>query len=301
MFDFTFEYPFVFAILILFIIGAKFFKMRFEAILFPHLDILNVAMKNQYINEVLKWITIIGLVIALASPVIEDEIVETNKDGYDIVLSLDASYSMSEAGFDLQNRSIDKFSIVKEIVGEFIHKRDNDNIGFIVFADFAYVASPLTFDKDILSEILEYLEIGIAGKRTAIYDSIAQSVKILKESEAKSKMIILLTDGENTAGQIPIDVSIDLAKKYNIKIHSIAIGRYFNTLALKKLSKETGGKFFIATDKNMLLSIYSEIDKLEKSEIKSEIYVKKEYFYHYPLTISIIAFFIFIYLRNRRF
>jgi len=301
MFDFTFEYPFVFAILILFIIGAKFFKMRFEAILFPHLDILNVAMKNQYINEVLKWITIIGLVIALASPVIEDEIVETNKDGYDIVLSLDASYSMSEAGFDLQNRSIDKFSIVKEIVDKFVHKRDNDNIGFIVFADFAYVASPLTFDKDILSEILEYLEIGIAGKRTAIYDSIAQSVKILKESEAKSKMIILLTDGENTAGQIPIDVSIDLAKKYNIKIHSIAIGRYFNTLALKKLSKETGGKFFIATDKNMLFSIYNEIDKLEKSEIKSEIYVKKEYFYHYPLTISIIAFFIFIYLRNRRF
>ena len=290
MFDFTFEYPFVFAILILFIIGAKFFKMRFEAILFPHLDILNVAMKNQYINEVLKWITIIGLVIALASPVIEDEIVETNKDGYDIVLSLDASYSMSEAGFDLQNRSIDKFSIVKEIVDKFVHKRDNDNIGFIVFADFAYVASPLTFDKDILSEILEYLEIGIAGKRTAIYDSIAQSVKILKESEAKSKMIILLTDGENTAGQIPIDVSIDLAKKYNIKIHSIAIGRYFNTLALKKLSKETGGKFFIATDKNMLFSIYNEIDKLEKSEIKSEIYVKKEYFYHYPLTISIIAF-----------
>lgn len=301
MFDFTFEYPFVFAILILFIIGAKFFKMRFEAILFPHLDILNVAMKNQYINEVLKWITVIGLVIALASPVIEDEIVETNKDGYDIVLSLDASYSMSEAGFDLQNRSIDKFSIVKEIVDKFVHKRDNDNIGFIVFADFAYVASPLTFDKDILSEILEYLEIGIAGKRTAIYDSIAQSVKILKESEAKSKMIILLTDGENTAGQIPIDVSIDLAKKYNIKIHSIAIGRYFNTLALKKLSKETGGKFFIATDKNMLFSIYNEIDKLEKSEIKSEIYVKKEYFYHYPLTISIIAFFIFIYLRNRRF
>ncbi len=295
-----FEYPYLLLLILIFLFCSKFCPIRVQSIIFPHLSILKVNIKNSSLISILKWMTIIFMFVALASPVIEDKIISNKKDGYNIVLTLDTSGSMREIGFDRTNRGLDKFSVVKNIVKEFIDKRIADNISFIVFGDFSYVATPLTFDKDILKDILSRLYIGIAGERTAIYDSIAQSVNILSKNKAKSKIIILLTDGINTAGKIPKTVAINLAKKHNIKVYTIGIGRDFDKRALMQIASDTKGLFFHAKNSEMLKNIYGEIDKLEKSEIKSNKFIKKEYFFIYPLFVAIISLLFYIFIRNKR-
>lgn len=295
-----FEYPYFLALILIFLFCSKFCPLKMQAIIFPHLSILKVNMKNSILLSLLKWIVILGSIIALASPIVEDKIITNKKEGYDIALALDTSGSMREVGFDRLNHRLDKFSVVQEIVKEFIDKRVADNISFIVFGDFSYVATPLTFDKDILKDILTRLHIGIAGERTAIYDSIAQSVNTLSKSTSKSKIIILLTDGINTAGKLPKEVAIKLAKKHSIKIYTIGIGRDFDKRALMMIAEESGAKFYHAQEREALKEIYDEIDKLEKSEIKSNKFIKKEYYFIYPLFASIIALLFYIYFRNKR-
>lgn len=299
----SFEYPLLLALLVLFILCAKYCPMRSEAILFPHLQRLSTIKnsKNSLV-QLLKWVAIIGSIIALASPVMVDKFVPKNKIGYDMVLTLDASQSMLEANFDEHNVRKNKFDAVKEIVRDFIDKRENDNIGSVVFGDFAYVASPLTFDKDILKMILGYMEVGIAGIKTAITDSLAQSIKLLQKSTSKSKTIILLTDGMNTAGNIPLNVVLNMAKKHKIKIYTIGIGneRGVDVALLENIAKETQGKFYFAHSASMLKSVYADINAQEKSQIRTQSFLKKEYFFEYPLFVATMALLFYLFLSVRR-
>ncbi len=297
-----FEYPYFLALIFIFLFCAKFCPLRVQSILFPHLSILKVNMKNSILLSILKWIAIVGSIIALSSPIVEDKVVTNQNIGYDIALSIDVSGSMREIGFDRSNQRLDRFSVVQEIVKEFIDVRVADNIALIVFGDFSYVATPLTFDKEILKEILSRLFIGVAGERTALYDSVVQSVNLLSKSEAKSKIVILLSDGINNAGKMPKDAAMSIAKKHNIKIYTIGIGREneYDKRALMSIANESNAKFFEAKDRESLKGIYEEIDKLEKSEIKSDSFIKKEYYFIYPLFASIIALLFYIYFRNKR-
>jgi Ca-activated chloride channel family protein len=304
MSEIVFQYPYIFALLIIFILGAKYLPLRAESIMIPHLYIIKkLSSTNSILIESLKWSIIVFAIIALASPIKESNIVQNNKKGYNIALILDASASMQELGFDLSNRNLDKFSIVKNIVMDFIDKRENDNIAITVFGTFSFVAVPLTYDKAIVKDITNNLQLGMAGDNTAIYDGLAQSINILaKNQEAHNSVAILLTDGRNTAGSIPQSVSIKLAKKYGIKVHTIGIGRDgdFNKYTLKSIAEDTGGKAYIASDKYALEDIYEEINMLEKSKIKANSFVKKDYYYQYPLFLAILSFIFYIYLRNRR-
>jgi Ca-activated chloride channel family protein len=210
---------------------------------------------------------------------------------------------MRELGFDITNRNLDKFSIVKNIVNDFVDQRANDNISVIVFGTFSFVAVPLTYDKNIIKDITNNLQLGMAGDNTAIYDGLAQAINSLsKNKEADNSVVILLTDGRNTAGSIPHSVSIKLSKKYGIKVHTIGIGRDgdFNKYALKNIAKETGGEFFVANNKDTLEKIYQEINRLEKAKIKANSFVKKDYLFQYPLFIAIISLLLYIYIRNKR-
>ena len=290
----TFEYPLVFAILVLFLICLKFCKQKGMALYFPNIAMLQKASKkSQTVINTLKFLTIISLVTALASPIKEDDVIVKNDKGYEISLILDASGSM---------REYNKFTIVKDIVDDFIDKRQHDKLALSIFADFAYVAVPLTYDKKSIKRLLQRIDVGIAGQqRTALYEALFLSSNLFKTSKSKEKIAILLTDGMDNTGTIPLDVAIKTAKKYGIKVYTVGVGRAgeFNPAVLKKIAKETGGKYFAGDSIEKLKAIYNTIDELEKSEIKADKYVKKTYYFQYLLALSLIFLIFYFYLANK--
>ena len=289
MSSFTFEFPLAFALLFFYFICNRWCKPRFMSLWFPGSKRLKMVAKNRttWFNA-LKFTAFFLLVTSLASPVVKDEVVIQNDKGYEISLILDASGSMSESN---------KFEIVKEIITEFIKARSHDKLGLTIFADFAYVAVPLTYDKESLLRLLKKVDVGIAGtRRTALYEALFMSTKLFKDSNAKNKIAILLTDGMDNAGTVPLEVAINTAKKYKIKVYTIGIGTRgdYNPYVLEKIAKGTNGEFFEANSKQKLQEIYKEIDKLEKSDIKGNRYIKKSYYYMWPLSVALLLMVVLI-------
>ncbi len=290
----VFEYPLAFLIVIPFVICLYFCKPKMDAIFFPTMKFLKKATKKSMLLEnALKVLIILLLSTALASPIIRDEISVKNDKGYEISLIIDASGSMA------QNN---KFGIVKEIVGDFLTKRVHDKIGLSIFGDFAYVAVPLTYDKNSIKRLLNRLQAGIAGSsRTALYEALFLSSNLFKNSHAKKKIAILLTDGMNNVNNIPLDVAMKTVKKYGIKVYTVGIGNAgdFDPNVLRKIAQESGGKFFHANSKQKLKEIYNTIDKLEKSKIKANKYVKKRYLFAYPLGLALFLSILLLFRKNR--
>jgi Ca-activated chloride channel family protein len=282
--SFTFEHPFAFLLIVLFVLCLKWCRPRFESIWFPGSDrMARLGGGRSSLQTFLKTIAFVLLATALASPVVENEITVQRDKGYEISLILDASGSMA------QNN---KFGIVKEIVTRFVEARKHDKIGLTIFADFAYVAVPLTYDKASLLRLLDKVEVGIAGtRRTALYEALFMSTKLFRNSKAKNKIAILLTDGIDNAGTVPLDVAINTAKKYGIRVYTIGVGGRgdYDPYVLQRIAKETGGKFFEADTVEKLKAVYKTIDALEKSDIKGNRYVKKSYYYMWPLGGALIA------------
>lgn len=296
----SFEYPYVFLVLLLFLICDKFCKAKVQSYFIPHLDFFNASKKvSSSFDTFLKYMIVLAATIALASPVKELNVINSKNDGIDIILSLDTSGSMRQRGFNPQNIEQTRWSVVSSIVKDFITKRENDNIGIVVFGTSVMTASALSYDKKAQAKIIDGLDIAIVGEKTALIDSIASSVNILKERETKSKVIIALTDGDDTASNIPLSVVLKLIKKYEIKLYTIAIGSASNYV-LEQMSQISGGKSFSARSKSDLKSIYETIDKLEKSKLEQNKIVLKEYYYFYPLYVAFFALLLFIYLRNKK-
>ena len=281
--DFTFEYPWAFALLAVWFICAYFCPARHQTLWFSGTARLaRVAAKRMGGGRVVRFLAFALMVTALASPVVENEVSTVHDKGYEISLILDASGSMAQDH---------KFDIVKDIVTRFIKERKHDKIGLTIFADFAYVAVPLTYDKDSLLRLLDKVEVGIAGtRRTSLYEALFMSTRLFRHSHAKHKIAILLTDGMDNTGTVPLEVAIKTAKRYGIKVYTIGVGQPgdYDPYVLEKIAKETGGKFFQADSAQKLKEIYQAIDKLEKSEIKAQRYVKKEYYYAWPLALALI-------------
>jgi Ca-activated chloride channel family protein len=240
--------------------------------------------------------------MALASPVFKEEFKNSKKNGRDIVLILDSSESMYQRGFDTNNFNKDKFSVTKEIVSQFISKRVQDRLGLITFGDIAFCASPLTFEKKFLNSILKMQRVGIAGRRTAINDAIIQAYSILDKSKAKSKIIILLTDGIDNMSKVSFEEVKEFIKVGGAKLYTIGIGtsRDYNMPYLKALAEAGNGKFFGARNSKMLQEIYSQIDKLEVTKIDNKRIINYKYLYIYPLFLSILILLLFIYIRTQR-
>ena len=305
MFDgLFFEFPLIGLVLLLFIICAKFCKMKVPSIYFPHTQqFANCSVSASKLLFLLKWMGIVMLIVALMSPVKDEPYEVEPKEGYEIALILDASQSMQARGFDTSNPNLTRFDVVKSMVSDFISARKNDNIGLVVFGEYSFIASPLTYDENILNKIVSQLYIGMAGKYTALYESLAQGVNLLKMNKSKSKVAILLTDGYNTPqNKFPFDAAMDLAKKEGVKVYPIGIGQAheYNQEVLLKIAKETGGVAFGASSASQLKDVYARIDELEKSEIKSETFTYLKYYNIYPLFISLISLMLYVLLRNRR-
>jgi Ca-activated chloride channel homolog len=302
--QFSFEYPLVFGLLLLFVVCNKWCRERSRAIYFPHINALLLQQKkvNSSLLLWLKWLGITLAITALASPVLSRTYQDSHKEGRDIVLIVDSSDSMRQAGFDETNIYKNKFEVVKEVLLDFIAKRTSDRIGMVTFADVAFVASPLTFEGEFLQDIVAYQQLGIAGKRTAINDAIVQSYGMLSKSKAKSKIAILLTDGKDNVSKVPFDAVKAVIEKSNIKLYAIGIGdmQDFDGNYLQALSDAGKGKAYGAYNAQMLTQIYQEIDALEPTKINDKKVVELTYLYFYPLFGAIMALLIFIYIRNER-
>jgi len=290
----TFEYPYIFVLLLVYILCIKFCKAKKMAFLFPNQALLQKAsLKSSIFVNITKSLIVIFLVISMASPVVEDSVIVNNDKGYEISLILDASGSMKEAN---------KFWIVKDIVEDFISKRKHDKLALSIFADFAYVAVPLTYDKISIKRLLKRIDVGVAGMRqTALNEALFLSSKLFKTSKSKEKIAILLTDGVDNTDTIPLDVAIKTAQKYGIKVYTIGVGNVgdFNPEVLQKIASQTGGKFFSANSVQKLQEIYKLINTLEKSEIKANKYVKKTYYFQYSLFFAMLFMVLYFYLVNK--
>ncbi len=279
----TFLYPYAFLLLLLYFICQKYCKTQLPTIYFSNLRMLQTATsKNKSLTKILKYLILFFIVLSLSSPVIKNELVLNNSQGYEISLILDASGSMHED---------DRFNITKKIVSEFIKKRKTDRLALSVFADFAYIAVPLTYDKQSLLAVIKHIKIGVAGTRdTSLYEALYLNTDLFKDSSSKNKIAILLTDGLNTIDSIPLKVAISKTKKYGIKVYTIGVGQKntYNKKVLENISAQTGGKFFETSNPKELEYIYEQINKLEKSKIKTTKYTHKEYLYQYPLSVALL-------------
>ena len=294
-----FEYPWVFLFVPLYLFCEKKCPLRLDLLYFPHIGHLSKISKKRSLMQAFKWMAWSGLIVATASPVITKMYEPSRAMGRDIVLVVDASRSMDDA-FSLRERA-NKFDAVKKILKKFIAKRRYDRIGLVVFGEYAYVASPVTFDHDLLTSMIPYLQVGMAGEKTAIYDALAMAAKLLEKSEAKSKVAILLTDGRNSAGKIPMSVAMKLLRQNGIRLYTIGVGRAhdYDAAVLEELAKATGGRFFAASDPGMLAHIYATIDRLEPSLVKQAPVMQTTYLYSYPLFVAVMSLLAYIFLINR--
>ncbi|MCK4650584.1 VWA domain-containing protein [Candidatus Babeliales bacterium] len=245
--------------------------------------------KHKKIFFFLRSLSLLGLIFLIARPQWIDSRSKVNIEGVDMILAIDVSGSMQV--FDDVNDRRSRIKVAKDEAIRFIEKRENDPIGIVIFAKDAISCCPLTLDKNILKEIVGKLELGyINPDGTSIGTGLATAVNRLRKSKAKSKIIVLLTDGEPTPEKIEPHVAIELAKEFGIKIYTIGIGNekggfikdtFFgirrvgfkiDVTFLKKIADQTGGKFFRANNPAQLRRIYEIIDSLEKTEYQTDIF-----------------------------
>lgn len=251
--------------------------------------------------EPLFWLAISMLIIALARPQREFAEETVKGEGIDIFLVMDVSSSMLARDFDP-----DRLAVSKQVAVDFVRHRLYDRIGLAVFAAESYTQCPLTHDHNVLINYLEGLQCGELDDGTAIGMGLAAAVNRLKDSDAKSKVVVLLTDGVNNAGYIRPATAAGVAEEFGIKVYTIGVGSYGQALSpvrrrsdgqymfglttveidealLQEIADRTGGKYYRATSKERLQRVYEEIDRLEKTEV--EITVHKEYkeLYYWPL------------------
>lgn len=297
-----FEYPWVFITLLLFIICYFTCKPQSASVYMSLFTYKKAVLSYSYLAKVLRWIGIVSLITALASPVNKEPQVET-KPAHAVVMLMDTSESMTKEsrGFFGGSVTSDKFEKAKAIGAKYIEQRVNDHVGIIVFGDFAYVASPLSFDHKSTAMLLEQTTQGVAGNKTAMFDALFLSARLLKDSEAKEKVAILLTDGFNTSGKIPLDAAIRAIKSENIKVFAIGLGKVgeFDSATLQYIAKESGGAFFQSLNADGLKEVYEKIEQIQKAKLKSEPKYNTEYLYIYPLLLSFFAL-LFSILLDRR-
>ena len=261
-----------------------------------------IKSKKYLLGKYLILLSLILMSVALARPqmIYENRVVK--KNGIDIAISLDLSQSMLQDDF-----SPNRLEKAKEVLGEFIDKRGNDRLSLIVFGGDAYTKVPLTFDHNVVKEMVSKLTVDdiTSNNRTAIGMGIGVALNRLKNSEAKSKVIILLTDGENNSGEMSPSAAADIAKELGIKIYTIGIGAReiqiptlfgYQTVKnneldenlLQNIAKTTGGEYFRAGDSKEFKEIFNKIDELEKTKIDGRSFYDKQEMFEGILKIALI-------------
>lgn len=258
---------------------------------------------------IVRCAAIACLIIILARPQVQDKWSTSNTEGTDIVIALDISSSMLARDF-----KPDRFEAAKDVAAQFVAGRESDNIGVVIFAGESFTAVPMTTDRSLLVNYIHDIKMGMLQDNTAIGDGLATAINRIKDGKAKSKSIILLTDGSNNTGNVAPITAAEIAKKLGIKVYTIGIGRngmapfpsenafgrieYVNMpvvideATLKTIASTTGGKYFRATGNNVLAEIFKEIDGLEKSvlDVKNYSHTEDDYMFWAFLALALLAF-----------
>jgi len=253
----------------------------------------------------LRWLALALLLVALAQPRFTKTETQVKASGVDIVVALDLSGSMESEDFEKGGERINRLQMAKEVLESFILKRPGDRIGLVAFSGKAYVAAPLTLDHDFLQENVERLRLHMIEDGTAIGSGLATAVNRLRDVKSKSKIVILMTDGQNNAGKVPPMTAAEAAKSLKVKVYTIGVGtrgkapmpvmffgqkRYqmvdvdIDEDTLTKIADLTGGKYYRADNAQTFRQIYDEIDRLEKTEAEV-----KKYSQHRELFVWFVA------------
>lgn len=249
----------------------------------------------------------LALVLATAQPQWLGEPLELPVSGRDLVLAVDLSGSMETEDFVLNGKTVNRLTALKKVAVDFIRRRQGDRLGLILFADQAYVQTPLTFDRQTVEQLLDEAALGLAGEKTAIGDAIGLAVKRLQGGQAQQRILILLTDGANTAGRVSPIKAAELAAEQGLKIYTVGIGadelvvrsfffdRKVNPSAdldeksLRTIAEQTGGRYFRARDTAELEQIYALLDELEPVEKEQEVFRPVTALYPWPLGLALFG------------
>lgn len=278
----------------------------------PFLNELPVVTSTSNITRYIPWPLWLAalawclLIVSAMRPQWLGELVEIPVTGRDLMLAVDLSESMQQDDFYIKGQRVDRLTATKWVAGDFIERRVGDRIGLILFGERAYLQVPLTFDRETVKTLLYEAAIGLAGRSTAIGDGIGLAIKRLRRNTNSDRILILLTDGANTAGNVFPKEAAELAARQGLKIYTIGIGadeeifqsffgtRKFNPsrdldeATLKAIAEVTGGRYFRARDTEDLEKIYTLLDQLEPVEKDVQKFRPKSALYYWPLALAML-------------
>lgn len=290
-------------------------RERQVTLLHPALDNLQFAFHGERPGEPqgartyrwLLWLLWLSLTLALMRPQWLEPHTEERVEGYDLMLAVDTSHSMEALDFSVGGKQVSRMQVVKGVMGRFIEGRANDRVGLVIFGSQAFVLSPLTLDRFAVLALLDDLVPRIAGDGTAMGDALGLGVKKLRERPEGSRVLVLIADGESTAGTIPPLEAARLAAREGIRIYAIGVGSDqeevpimeggklvtrsdlgFDEEVMRRIAAATGGAYFRGTDTQALEQIYQRIDELEKTRAESRTVWLPTPLYRWPLGVGLL-------------
>jgi len=266
-------------------------------------SLTHAGSRLQIFMLALLWV---ALVTCLMRPQWLEPYSEVRTEGYDLMLAIDTSRSMEAMDFTVKGRQVTRMAVIKGVIGRFIKARDGDRIGLVVFGDQAFVLSPMTLDNQAVYKLVDNIVSRMAGDGTAIGDAIGLAVKKLRDRPEGSRILILVTDGENTEGSLPPKLAAQLAAHEGIRIYTIGVGSKglvpfledgritqvkmeIDEELLTEVAGITGGEYFRATDTSALEQIYQRIDALEKTQAEARTALIPRSLYRWPLGLALLA------------
>ena len=270
-----------------------------------------IVLRRGRLQMILAGIVWMGLVAGLAKPEWIGEPIVRTEAARDIMLAIDLSGSMDTSDFpDGNGNNVSRFIAVQRVVDQFIAERETDRVGLIVFGDKAYLQLPFTRDLKTASALVQLMEVGMAGAQTALGDSIGLSIRAFESSEVDDRILILLTDGNDTASVMTPINAADIAKLNGVEIHTIGLGSIeatgedqvdFETLT--RVAERTGGRFFNAEDENTLKQVYQEIDDATTADVRTQSWRPRESLVFWPAgfaLVFVILAYVILLAGNRR-
>ncbi|WP_154224251.1 vWA domain-containing protein [Marinicella rhabdoformis] len=318
---YSFAWPWLFVLLPLPFLVRLLPRVKQASITTISVPFLKDMFANQQQSSSNKWrwlnlLLWLFLLTAVSRPQWIGEPVPLPIEGRDLMLAIDISGSMEQQDMQINGQAVDRLTAVKKVAGEFIERRTGDRLGLILFGENAYLQTPLTFDRKTVQTLLYEAAIGLAGKSTAIGDAIGLAVKKAREVENNNRILIVLTDGQNTAGAIEPLKAAELAREEQLKIYTIGVGademvsngffgqRVINPSAdldeatLKRISKITEGQYFRARNSQELEAIYMMLDELEPLAEDEKFFRPTDELFFWPLLAALVALMASLWIRR---
>ena len=303
--NFNFGHPYYLLLLCLIPLLSKWRKNRLKesAFLYSSVALLRGVAnlkksRSRSLLALCRCLVLILCILAMARPRFSEGKTSIKASGIDMVIALDLSTSMAAMDFVQDGERVNRLQIAKSVLEGFIDQRSNDRLGLVAFAGRAYIAAPLTLDHDFFSMNLKRLDLGIAEDGTAIGSALTAALNRLRGVESKSRIVILMTDGQNNAGKIPPLTAAEAADALEVKVYTIGVGTKgmapfpqkdpfgrtvfvqakvdIDEQTLKEIAQKTGGKYYRADNTEAFKEIYAEIDRLEKTELEMKQYTRHE-------------------------